>query len=430
MKAVDGLPLTVEEEQLFINCTGRSAYDPPKGGFAEAVSVDARQTGKTVTAARRVVFEAATATVGSGGEYALLLAQDHKSAIRTAFKYVLESFEIPMLRAMEVSRTKETIELSNGVTIVAMPARPEAVRGMRATVAVLDELAFYRTSEGRPLDREMLTAIRPCLATTSGRLFILSSPYRQHGALWEFFKNYFGNDESEVLVWRADARTMNPTLSEGYLSRLARLDPEGYKSEALAQFRSGTSTLFDPVAVERCVATGRHELPPREGIGYCAFVDVSGGRHDAFTMAIGHRDDDKLIVDVMRAWEPPFDPSAVVKEAADLLRRYALTWIQGDAYGAEWTVQAFSAERIFYQPTTAPKSILYLRLLPLINTRAVELLDDPETLQELKSLERRKGSGGRDKIDHSSGSHDDRANAVAGVVTMLADYMSERPRVL
>jgi hypothetical protein len=55
----------------------------------------------------------------------------------------------------------------------------------------------------------------------------------------------------------------------------------------------------------------------------------------------------------------------------------------------------------------------------MVNAAGVELPDVPELLRELRGLERRRGPSGRDRIDHRSGSHDDRANAAAGVAALL-----------
>jgi hypothetical protein len=54
--------------------------------------------------------------------------------------------------------------------------------------------------------------------------------------------------------------------------------------------------------------------------------------------------------------------------------------------------------------------------MPAINAATVELPADAKLLAELRSLERRRGVAGRDRVDHRPGSHDDRANSVAGVV--------------
>ena len=52
------------------------------------------------------------------------------------------------------------------------------------------------------------------------------------------------------------------------------------------------------------------ELPPRS-FKYHGFVDPSGGRHDAYTLCIGHKEGDGFVADVVRAVRPPFDPAEV-----------------------------------------------------------------------------------------------------------------------
>jgi hypothetical protein len=91
----------------------------------------------------------------------------------------------------------------DGVVLASYPCRPHAVRGLRAVVVTVDEVAFFRDSENNPVDREMLRAVRPCLATTNARLVILSSPYGQAGALSDLHRRHFGRDDAPMLVWQA-----------------------------------------------------------------------------------------------------------------------------------------------------------------------------------------------------------------------------------
>jgi hypothetical protein len=44
----------------------------------------------------------------------------------------------------------------------------------------------------------MLRALRPALATTEGKLILLSSPYAQNGALYDLHRKHFGSDDSPV----------------------------------------------------------------------------------------------------------------------------------------------------------------------------------------------------------------------------------------
>jgi hypothetical protein len=420
--AVYGLPLFADELLLFQKHTGRTV--PRPGGYPESVMVVGRQSGKTRIAAALAVWEAACAE-DARGQCALLVAQDERSALRTLFGYVKEAFEgVPMLAGSVAAATRRTIELSNRVTLAAYPCRPQSVRGLRARIAVVDELAFFMSSEGYPTDVEMLRALRPTLAMTSGRLIVLSSPYGASGALHDLYRRHFGKNDSPTLVWQASSAEMNPCLPCDYLARMAEDDPEAYRSEFLGEFRAGAATLFDPEVLDGCIVPGRRELLPVGGTRYAAFADPSGGRDDAFAIAVAHRDGDRIVVDCLRAWLPKFDPSSVVAEGAALLKRYRCDTVTGDRYAGEWPREAFRSHRIEYRFAEMDRSRLYLELLPMINAGTVELPDDDKLLRELRGLERRRGSAGRDRVNHPPKQHDDLANCVAGVVSELA-YTSD-----
>jgi hypothetical protein len=415
LRALEGLPLSEKEEQLFARHTGRK-YMAPEGGWREAALICGRQSGKTSVAAAIVAHAAMLhETPRDGTRFALLLAQDARAALRTAFSYIKSIFESSaILRPLVESQTSDTLRLTNNVHVSAYPCRPAAIRGLRAIVACCDELSFFRSTENIAVDREMLTSLRPTLASTGGRLVILSSPYAQTGELYRLYRQHSGREESHTLVWKASAPEMNPTLSADYLERMRESDPEAYASEVEGEFRAGLSTLLDPETLESCVASDRLELPPVPGVEYRCFVDPSGGRKDAFTAAIGHRDSDRCVIDVLRAWRPPFSPAGVVEEIAELLRQYQVYRCTGDRYAGEWPREAFRTHGVLYQTAEAVKSDLYLAFLSYVNSSRVELPDDRELLRELRGLERRRGTGGKDRVDHTPGAHDDRANAVAG----------------
>jgi hypothetical protein len=174
------------------------------------------------------------------------------------------------------------------------------------------------------------------------------------------------------------------------------------------------------------VVSDRRELLPQDGVRYRAHVDPSGGGKDAFALAIGHRDHSRVIVDVVRAWHSK-NPEGTVAEAADLLRRYGVSSVRGDRYSAEWSREAFRKRGIAYEWSELDKSALFLELLPIVNSGTIELLDDDQLLRELRGLERRRGSSGRDRVDHRPGEHDDRANVVAGVAHAVSVQRHPRP---
>jgi hypothetical protein len=134
------------------------------------------------------------------------------------------------------------------------------------------------------------------------------------------------------------------------------------------------------------------------------------------TLAIAHTEGKTQILDVIRERRPPFSPEAVVEEYASLMKQYRCSVVYGDRYGGEWPREQFQKRGVFYEPAEKPKSEIYQDLLPLINSGAVDLLDNERLQQQLVMLERRTSRGGRDSIDHTPGAHDDVANAVAGAV--------------
>jgi len=428
-KATYGQALDLSSKAAYAQCTGRSTYAPPEGGYAEVCAVVGRQAGKTRFAAALVAYVAAMhPRVTDGHIYALLLAQDARAAQRTAFSYVNAIFDSSeALSAMVVNRTADTLELENGVRIAVYPCRPAAIRGLRSCIAICDELAFFRTSEYVAQDVEMLRALRPTLATTGGKLVILSSPYAQSGALWSLHRRYFGKDDASTLIWQASAPKMNPLLTADYLDRMKESDPDAYRAEVEGEFRAGLSSLLDPEVIDDAVIPGRHELPPTPGTTYTAFVDPSGGRRDAFTLAIGHRDGDRAIVDCLRRWPAPFNPSGVIAECAEVLKDYGVYRVTGDRYAGEFSREPFRAAGIAYDLAAKDRSGLYLGLLAVMNSHRIELPEDKVLVRELRGLERRRGSSGRDRVDHAPGAHDDSANSVAGLADLLVGRSRSTP---
>jgi hypothetical protein len=65
-------------------------------------------------------------------------------------------------------------------------------------------------------------------------------------------------------------------------------------------------------------------------VRYYGFVDPSGGSADSMTLAVGHREDDVVVLDALRERKPAFSPEGVVSEFAELLKSYCVTSISGD----------------------------------------------------------------------------------------------------
>ena len=116
----------------------------------------------------------------------------------------------------------------------------------------------------------------------------------------------------------------------------------------------------------------------------------------------------------------PFSPDAVVREFAALLRAYGIYTVHGDRYAGEWPRERFRTNGVEYRVASKPASDIYLAFLPILNSSRAELLDHTRMITQFCQLERQTTGGGREKIEHPRGCHDDIANAVAGaIVTAL-----------
>jgi hypothetical protein len=424
LKALFALAMDQEEFTLYQQCTGRQT--PPDKPFGEAWAPTGRRSGKSLVAALVAVFLACFRDYRkylAPGEraYILIVAADRQQAgvILRYVKGFLGSNKM-LSKQVEAERA-ESVDLTNRVTIQVATCSYRSIRGFTVVACIADEIAFWRSEESaaNPAN-EVLRAVRPSLATIPDSLLLcISSPWARTGPLWQAFNRHHGRDDSDVMVWSAPTTVMNPTIKQRVIDRDMEEDPEMARCEWGAEFRSDLESFLSLESLEAVMVQGRLELPPVHSIHYRAFVDPSGGRRDAATLAIAHLVKGRVILDVARAWRAPHDPAQVVGEMAGVLKAYGVHQVTGDRYAGEWPRQEFMKQRVTYQTADKDKSSLYLDFLPLVLSQRVELLDLKHLRNELVSLERRARSAGRDLVDHPPRGHDDLANAVAGVCSGL-----------
>jgi hypothetical protein len=431
LKALFGLKLTVDEQGTYAKCTDR--LKAPPDGFREAWLVCGRRGGKSFNLALIAVYLAAFKDWRpylTAGERAhiVIVAADRKQA-KVIFGYIRALLtETKMLAELVSRETSEEIELTNAVTIEVATCSFRTIRGRTIVAALLDEVAFWQSENSANPDFEVLAAIRPAMATVPGAMLLCaSSPYARRGALWDAHQRHYGQDEAPVLVWRAPTLVMNPTVPQAFIDAEFEKDPASAAAEYNAEFRTDVERLLTHEAVTACVNSGVFEQPPERRHNYFGFIDASGGSGDSFAMAIAHKEGKTTILDLVRDRPPPFSPEAVIEEYSRIFKNYRITSIKGDKYAGQFPVELFRKNGINLEPAERTKSELYGDLVAVINSGAVDLLDNNKLTSQLVGLERRTRTGGRDLIDHPPGGHDDVANAAAGAI-VLVDSAGGDPR--
>jgi hypothetical protein len=427
-KVLDGLPLEASELALYREITGRD--EPPAAPFTEAYLIKPRRAGGTL-------FAAALGLHSALGDYrdrlgpgevatVAMIASDRRQA-RQLTNYVKGLIaDSPLIAAEVTGQTAETVSFAHRVQLEVHTTSFRSTRGYSYAAVILDELAYFRDDFSANPDRELIRAVRPGLANLKGRLLGLSTPHARRGHLFEMWQSHYGKP-SDVLVLAAKHSQLNPTIDPRIIERALAEDPEAARAEWFGEFRGDVSQWLADELIDAALEgrTGGRKLSES------AFVDVSGGRHDASCLAIAHPEEivtkagtrgaPRLVLDVLEHVRAPHEPQAVVEGFAQILKDRKISRVTGDRYAGEWVSSAFRREGISYLSSELDKPSIYLECLPAFSERRVTLVPDRRLITELRMLERRPRSGGKaDMVDHPANAHDDAANAACGALWLAA----------
>ena len=419
LKAAFGLPLEDAERATFRKVAGDRP--PPGKRVRELWAVVGRRAGKSRMAAALAVFLALfqrhKLAKGETGHVLVLAATQDQA--KTVFEYCVGFVEASEALRREVRAiTAHEIRLANDVMIGVHVNSYRTIRGKTLLGVVFDEVSFWRDEASATPDVETYRAAMPSLVASNGMLIGISTPYRRTGLLHAKHRDHFGVEGDDVLVVQGDSATFNPLLSAALIEAHRASDPEAAVAEWDAQFRSDLVQFLSEDLIELAIDCSRPpELPPQQGVRYQCFVDASGGRHDSYTVCIGHKDSGgRFVCDVLRGREPPFDPQEITREYAALAREYGCLRIKGDAYSADWITSSYRECGATYECAEKNKSELYLEGLPTFSRGLVSLPEHRRLGRELRLLERHVSRAGRDRVDHGRGGSDDYANSVFGAL--------------
>jgi hypothetical protein len=439
LKAPYGELLTDEQElTIYRQATEREAYVPRE--YREVDFICGRRSGKSSKLAANVaLFEAAfrkhQLAPGERGHVVVIATTQRQAAV--VFNYILARLEnSPTLRRLiQGDPRADEVDLTNGITIAVWPCNFRSIRGLSIVCAICDEIAFWRDADtGANPASEVLKAIRPAMATfPTAKLVKITSPYAKQGIIWDDFQARHKRDD--LLVWRLDSATMNPSLDRDFLAAEEQRDPDFFRREYLAEFWESASGFLPPEMVDAAIVPGRYELAPQADAFMAAALD-SAFRGDNFAFsAVKRTDTGRIIQAVNRCWRgsraKPVNMAATVEEIVSILRRFGITRIAGDQHCAEPIRQAFAAQGIdFVQRTTVGnRAQCFNTLRTLVTSRQIDLLDDPAQTAELKSLEQIVTGSGSVRVEASGSGHDDRAVALAQAAQEALSHAPVKPWV-
>ncbi len=148
------------------------------------------------------------------------------------FRKVARYFEQIGHAPKKLEDNKLSLELATHSRIVSLPASESTVRGFTADCIIEDEAAR--------VPDDLYRAIRPMLATTGGRLILMSSPFGKRGHFFEEWTDG-GGDWQRVCIPATDCPRIAPAFLDEERRKLGDL---WFRSEYLCEFADTVSSVF------------------------------------------------------------------------------------------------------------------------------------------------------------------------------------------
>jgi hypothetical protein len=132
---------------------------------------------------------------------------------------------------------------ANGSRIVSLPGDEGTVRCFSAPRLIVED-------EASRVDDGLYRAVRPMLATSGGKLVLMSTPRGRRGHFWEEWSQ--GGDAWERVIIRADQVSR---ISPEFLAEEQRsLGNMWFRQEYCGEFLASADTVFRPEDVARMIA--------------------------------------------------------------------------------------------------------------------------------------------------------------------------------
>jgi hypothetical protein len=292
-----------------------------------------------------------------------------------------------------INETKDRLELSNGATILSLPASARAGRGYTASALILDELAHFQDSEGNPGSDQVFEAFLPTLATfgDAGRCVITTTPMSRTGIVFDIYDRSLRGELDDTYLTKAATREMNPKVSDRVINRAMARDAESARTEYYAEFRDPIEAYLSTERIEASVDRNLHRQDKGQaGVIYYMAIDPAT-MGDRYAFLIAHKEDTKVVLDYSHIIKPPVNPEAAEDLLLDLVRRFKPVSIRCDTAA---TVQRLRDKipALEYTPFTRPKKLAwYGALKEALNLGNLVLYRDDDLLDELKALQIRNG---------------------------------------
>jgi hypothetical protein len=361
-----------------------------------------RQVGKSTIIARK----AAKYAIRNSKKSVMIISATERQAYLLFSKvlYFLHDNYRAYIKKGKDRPTKTEIKLSNGSIIRCLPTGIDGlgIRGYTIDLLIADEAAF--------IPEEVWPAITPMLATTGGKIILLSTPFGRRGYFYERFndedfKTWHINSEDVAEQRDEPQRTFMLDFQEKEKKRLTKLQ---YAQEYLGEFVDELRQLFSDEVIKYSCILRRERVQGFKGQELYLGIDVARlGRDEGTFEIIRKNSKDSMehiesIVTKRKLTTETFD------RVCELDRKWDFRRIGIDAGSGSLGVGIL--DFLLREPIIRKKIIplnnlsrvldhlgerkrqilkvdLYMNLLALMEKGILKLLDDDEVIASLRSVQ-------------------------------------------
>jgi len=372
-----------------------------------------RQVGKTTIlahkAARRMIKKKTRILIAS-------LTEDQAELIIQKIHDYLFKFHKNSIKSGKDRPTKHIIRLKNGSIAQsrAVGNTGNSIRGFTADVFIPDEASR--------LPNDLWPAAMPTLLTTAGEIWMASTPFGRTGYFWECFQNKSGRfkifriSSEEAMTNREICESWTQKQRDEALRFLAeekRDKPKvQYQQEYGGEFIEDLMQFFPDELIQKVQTRHRDKTSPPVIFNdkkYYLGVDVGGRGGDETTFEIIEKQSQNKLIQVENLNLKYEMTTMTERQIINLDNQYHFRRIYIDDGGMgvgvfdhllenpqiKRRIEAINNSRRNITPNTADKirattlmkNDLYDNLLCLMERGEIELLDDPEIFQSLKSIQ-------------------------------------------
>jgi len=276
-------PETFRPQSLLLPYQLESRRDPARFIF----DLWSRQTGKDFTASEAIVTDCHRTPKNTW----LIAAPSERQSLETLAK-CREWSEAYGHAIADVTETREggaqsilkagTIAYPNGSRIIAVPGRPETVRGFSANVLLTEFAYFEQVNETW---KALLPSISNSLRGGVKKVRVITTPNGKGNKVWDLWeKNFVAPDPARRQRWSCRKVTIHDAVRDGlarqsgqsaeeFIAELreAMDDPEGWAQEFECDFIDGSNVLLPYDVIAQAESADSHE--------FCdpAFWETTGG---------------------------------------------------------------------------------------------------------------------------------------------------------